>query len=247
MEFDSPFLPVLIITLAAFFSSMVTAIVGAGGGTALLLLMLYMVPAGNVVAVHGCIQLVSNFARVAMFWRHMHWPVIVRFVIPMPAGVYLGLQIYEMMDHDGLQLVIASFVLLSLVIRPPSSPEARGLPKGIYYVTGFFIGAANIIVGVLSPILGAILRLERLPKEQLVGTLGFFGFAGNVFKIAGFAFVGFAFAPYAVVVACASLATIAGTYAGKRLLAGISSRTFTIAFQIMLGAMATRLIWTALS
>ena len=178
MEFDSSFLPVLIITLAAFFSSMVTAIVGAGGGTALLLLMLYMVPAGNVVAVHGCIQLVSNFARVAMFWRHMHWPVIVRFVIPMPAGVYLGLQIYEMMDHDGLQLVIASFVLLSLVIRPPSSPEARGLPKGIYYVTGFFIGAANIIVGVLSPILGAILRLERLPKEQLVGTLGFFGFAG---------------------------------------------------------------------
>ena len=173
MEFDSSFLPVLIITLAAFVSSMVTAIVGAGGGTALLLLMLYMVPAGNVVAVHGCIQLVSNFARVAMFWRHMHWPVIVRFVIPMPAGVYLGLQIYEMMDHDGLQLVIASFVLLSLVIRPPSSPEARGLPKGIYYVTGFFIGAANIIVGVLSPILGAILRLERLPKEQLVGTLGF--------------------------------------------------------------------------
>ena len=244
MEFDAS-LSILVITLAAFLASMVTAVVGAGGGTALLLLMLYMIPAGNVVAVHGCIQLVSNFARVVLFWRHMHWPVIVRFVIPMPAGVYLGLHIYEMMDQDSLQLVIASFVLLSLVIRPPSSPEATGVPKAVYYVTGFFIGAANIIVGVLSPILGAILRLERLPKERLVGTLGFFGFAGNVFKIAGFAFVGFSFAPYAAMVVCASLATIAGTYAGKRLLAGISSRTFTVAFQIMLGAMAARLIWTA--
>ncbi|MEC8089356.1 MAG: sulfite exporter TauE/SafE family protein [Pseudomonadota bacterium] len=244
MEFDAS-LSILVITLAAFLASMVTAVVGAGGGTALLLLMLYMIPAGNVVAVHGCIQLVSNFARVVLFWRHMHWPVIVRFVIPMPAGVYLGLHIYEMMDQDSLQLVIASFVLLSLVIRPPSSPEATGVPKAVYYVTGFFIGAANIIVGVLSPILGAILRLERLPKEHLVGTLGFFGFAGNVFKIAGFAFVGFSFAPYAAMVVCASLATIAGTYAGKRLLAGISSRTFTVAFQIMLGAMAARLIWTA--
>ncbi len=244
MEFDAS-LSILVITLAAFLASMVTAVVGAGGGTALLLLMLYMIPAGNVVAVHGCIQLVSNFARVVLFWRHMHWPVIVRFVIPMPAGVYLGLQIYEMMDQDSLQLVIASFVLLSLVIRPPSSPEATGVPKAVYYVTGFFIGAANIIVGVLSPILGAILRLERLPKEHLVGTLGFFGFAGNVFKIAGFAFVGFSFAPYAAMVVCASLATIAGTYAGKRLLAGISSRTFTVAFQIMLGAMAARLIWAA--
>ena len=244
MEFDAS-LSILVITLAAFLASMVTAVVGAGGGTALLLLMLYMIPAGNVVAVHGCIQLVSNFARVVLFWRHMHWPVIVRFVIPMPAGVYLGLHIYEMMDQDSLQLVIASFVLLSLVIRPPSSPEATGVPKAVYYATGFFIGAANIIVGVLSPILGAILRLERLPKEHLVGTLGFFGFAGNVFKIAGFAFVGFSFAPYAAMVVCASLATIAGTYAGKRLLAGISSRTFTVAFQIMLGAMAARLIWTA--
>ncbi|MEC8091620.1 MAG: sulfite exporter TauE/SafE family protein [Pseudomonadota bacterium] len=244
MEFDAS-LSILVITLAAFLASMVTAVVGAGGGTALLLLMLYMIPAGNVVAVHGCIQLVSNFARVVLFWRHMHWPVIVRFVIPMPAGVYLGLHIYEMMDQDSLQLVIASFVLLSLVIRPPSSPEATGVPKAVYFATGFFIGAANIIVGVLSPILGAILRLERLPKEHLVGTLGFFGFAGNVFKIAGFAFVGFSFAPYAAMVACASLATIAGTYAGKRLLAGISSRTFTVAFQIMLGAMAARLIWTA--
>ena len=244
MEFDAS-LSILVITLAAFLASMVTAVVDAGGGTALLLLMLYMIPAGNVVAVHGCIQLVSNFSRVVLFWRHMHWPVIVRFVIPMPAGVYLGLQIYEMMDQDSLQLVIASFVLLSLVIRPPSSPEATGVPKAVYYVTGFFIGAANIIVGVLSPILGAILRLERLPKEHLVGTLGFFGFAGNVFKIAGFAFVGFSFAPYAAMVVCASLATIAGTYAGKRLLAGISSRTFTVAFQIMLGAMAARLIWTA--
>ncbi|MEC8262631.1 MAG: sulfite exporter TauE/SafE family protein [Pseudomonadota bacterium] len=244
MEFDAS-LSILVITLAAFLASMVTAVVGAGGGTALLLLMLYMIPAGNVVAVHGCIQLVSNFARVVLFWRHMHWPVIVRFVIPMPAGVYLGLHIYEMMDQDSLQLVIASFVLLSLVIRPSSSPKATGVPKAVYYATGFFIGAANIIVGVLSPILGAILRLERLPKEHLVGTLGFFGFAGNVFKIAGFAFVGFSFAPYAAMVVCASLATIAGTYAGKRLLAGISSRTFTVAFQIMLGAMAARLIWTA--
>ncbi len=244
MEFDAS-LSILVITLAAFLASMVTAVVGAGGGPALLLLLLYMIPTGNVVAVHGCIQLVSNFARVVLFWRHMHWPVIVRFVIPMPAGVYLGLHIYEMMDQDSLQLVIASFVLLSLVIRPPSSPEATGVPKAVYYVTGFFIGAANIIVGVLSPILGAILRLERLPKEHLVGTLGFFGFAGNVFKIAGFAFVGFSFAPYAAMVVCASLATIAGTYAGKRLLAGISSRTFTVAFQIMLGAMAARLIWTA--
>ena len=89
---------VAVITLAAFFTSMVTAMVGAGGGTALLLVMLYVMPASQVVPVHGGIQLVSNLTRVVLFWRHMHWPAILRFVIPMPAGVWLGLQLYGMLS-----------------------------------------------------------------------------------------------------------------------------------------------------
>ena len=111
---------------------------------------------------------------------------------------------------------------------------------------GFFIGAGNILVGVLAPILGAILRFENLPKERLVGTLGFFGFAGNLFKIAGFALVGFAFAPHAPTIICAALATVAGTCVGKRMLAGLSSRRFTVLFQIVLALLAARLVWESL-
>lgn len=237
---------VVLITLAAFFTSMLTAMVGAGGGTALLLLMLYVMPAGQVVPVHGGIQLVSNLTRVVLFWRHMHWPAILRFVIPMPAGVYLGLELYGLLSPAGLQLVIAGFVLLSLLIRVPASSAQTGLPSWIYYVSGFFIGAGNILVGVLAPILGAILRFENLPKERLVGTLGFFGFAGNLFKITGFAFVGFAFAPHAPTIICAALATVAGTYVGKRLLSGLSSKRFATMFQIVLAVLAAKLVWESL-
>ena len=237
---------VALITLAAFFTSMVTAMVGAGGGTALLLVMLYVMPASQVVPVHGGIQLVSNLTRVVLFWRHMHWPAILRFVIPMPAGVWLGLQLYGMLSPAGLQLVIAGFVLLSLLVRAPASPAPTGLPGWVYFVGGFFIGAGNILVGVLAPILGAILRFENLPKERLVGTLGLFGFAGNLFKIAGFALVGFAFAPHAPTIICAALATVAGTCVGKRMLAGLSSRRFTVLFQIVLALLAARLVWESL-
>ena len=237
---------VAVITLAAFFTSMLTAMVGAGGGTALLLLMLYVMPAGQVVPVHGGIQLVSNLTRVVLFWRHMHWPAILRFVIPMPAGVYLGLELYGLLSSAGLQLVIAGFVLLSLLVRVPASSAQAGLPSWVYYLSGFFIGAGNILVGVLAPILGAILRLENLPKERLVGTLGFFGFAGNLFKISGFALVGFAFAPHAPTIICAALATVAGTYVGKKLLSGLSSKRFTTLFQIVLAVLASKLVWDAL-
>ena len=235
-----------LIVVAAFFTSALTAMVGAGGGTALLLLMLYLMPAGQVVPVHGGIQLAANMTRVVLFWRHMQWPIIWRFVVPMPAGVYLGLQLYDMLSAAALQLVIAGFVLLSLLLRVPETAQPSGPPGWVYIVTGFFIGVGNMIVGVLAPVLGALLRLENMPKERLVGTLGFFGLAGNLFKIAGFALVGFAFAPHALTIACAALATVAGTYVGKRLLARLSSRLFTTLFQIMLAALAVRLIWQAM-
>ena len=99
----------------------------------------------------------------------------------------------------------------------------------------------------LSPILGAILRFERLDKERMVSTLGFFGFAGNVFKVAGFAFVGFSFADYLPMIACASVAAILGNVAGRRLLGGISTAGFARAFQVMLGLLAMKLVWDALS
>ena len=246
MEAD-PVVTLLAITSTAFVTSTLTALIGAGGGTALLLVMLWFVPAASVVPVHGCIQLVSNTARVVLFRRHMHWPVIIRFVIPMPAGVYVGLQLYGMLDQSALQLVIAGFVLLSLLVRVPGAVAGRAFPAWAYLPAGFLIGGANMLVGVLAPVLGAILRFERLDKERTVGTLGFFGFAGNVFKTAGFVLVGFSFADYLPMIACASLATILGNLLGRRLLGGISSAGFAAAFRIMLGLLALKLVWDALS
>ena len=246
MEADSV-VTLLTITSTAFVTSTLTALIGAGGGTALLLVMLWFVPAASVVPVHGCIQLASNTARVVLFRRHMHWPVIIRFVIPMPAGVYVGLQLYGMLDQSALQLVIAGFVLLSLLVRVPGAVAGRAFPAWAYLPAGFLIGGANMLVGVLAPILGALLRFERLDKERTVGTLGFFGFAGNVFKTAGFVLVGFSFADYLPMIACASLATILGNLLGRRLLGGISSAGFAAAFRIMLGLLALKLVWDALS
>ena len=222
----------LAITSTAFVTSTLTALIGAGGGTALLLVMLWFVPAASVVPVHGCIQLVSNTARVVLFRRHMHWPVIIRFVIPMPAGVYVGLQLYGMLDQSALQLVIAGFVLLSLLVRVPGAVAGRAFPAWAYLPAGFLIGGANMLVGVLAPVLGAILRFEG-STERTVGTLGVFGFAGNVFKTAGFVLVGFSFAEYLPLIACASLAILGNVLGGAFLAA--SRQPASPAFRIMLG------------
>lgn len=140
-----PLIMVLTVTSVAFISSILTALVGAGGGTGLLLVMLWFVPAAGVVSVHGCIQLVSNTARVVLFRRHMHWPVIIRFVIPMSAGVYVGLQLHGMMSKAALQLVIAGFVLLSLLVRVPNAAAGREFPSWAYVPVVILIAARTFL------------------------------------------------------------------------------------------------------
>ena len=48
-------------------------------------------------------------------------------------------------------------------------------------------------------------------------------------------------------IACASVAAILGNVARRRLLGGISSAGFARAFRVMLGLLALKLVWDALS
>ena len=99
-----------------------------------------------------------------------------------------------------------------------------------------------MIVGVLSPLLASVLRFENLSKEENVGTLGFFGFAGNVFKVAGFTLVGFSFASYLPLLIPACIASILGSMLGKGLLRRSSNKLFNYAFQAMLFLLSANLI-----
>ena len=236
-------LQIIVVAASALITSTITSMVGAGGGTALVLVMLYVLPPAAVVPVHGCIQLVANITRVSLMWRYMNWPIILRFISLMPIGVYLGLQLYNRLEPTGIQLIIAAGILISLFARAPQSMKQARLPKSAYIPIGLVIGFGNMIVGTLAPLLAAILRLEVLSKEQTVATLGFFGLMGNVFKIAGFTFVGFAFLAYLPLIIPASIATIAGGFIGKGLLLRSSNQFFNRAFKAVIALLSIKMIF----
>lgn len=233
-----------IVSISAFamLTSAITALVGAGGGTALLLVMLYFLPTSSVIPVHGCIQLISNTTRVYLFWKYMQWGIIIRFASLMPLGVYLGLLLYNSLSSDFLRLIIACSIMLSLFLKPSTGSTDQKLPKSIFYAVGLLTGFGNMIVGVLAPLLASVLRFENLSKEETVGTLGFFGFAGNLFKLAGFTFVGFSFAAYLPLLIPACVASILGSMLGKALLRRSSNKLFNYAFQAMIFILSINLI-----
>ena len=98
------------------------------------------------------------------------------------------------------------------------------------------------MVGVLAPVLASVLRFENLSKDETVGTLGFFGFFGNLLKIAGFTVIGFSFVSYLPLLIPACIASILGSVLGKALLKRSSNKFFRYAFQTMIFLLSANLI-----
>ena len=239
---DMGALEITLLTAAAFCTSALTAVVGAGGGTALIALMLQIVPPVAAIPVHGVVQLASNTTRVWLFWSHLAWPIILRFALLMPLGVWLGLALFQGLPTAAVHLLIGGFVLASLFTRQIGRWRESEIPLWAFVPIGFVTGALNMVVGVIAPLLGVLIIRKDLSKEAMVGTLGFFGFVGNLLKIAGFSLIGFSFIEFGPLLICMVPAAIAGTRVGKALLSGIDDRLFMAAFRLVLVGLALKLI-----
>lgn len=233
---------ITLLSIAAFCTSALTAVVGAGGGTALIAIMLQLMTPAVAIPVHGIVQLASNTTRVWLFRRDMVWPIIIRFSALMPLGVALGLLLFQGLSTSVIQILIGSFILLSLAARQLRQLRNKELPIWAFVPIGFVTGTLNMIVGVIAPILGVLVIRNDLRKEQVVGTLGFFGFIGNLLKVAGFSLVGFSFLEHASTMLCMIPAAILGAKSGKHFLSKLDETYFLIAFRTVLTALALKLI-----
>jgi uncharacterized membrane protein YfcA len=240
-------LDIALLSIAAVCTSALTAIIGSGGGTILIALLLIFMPPAAAIPFHGVVQLASNTSRVWLFRRHMAWPLILRFGALMPFGVAVGLWLFQGMSKETVQILIGFFVLLSLFTRQLKRFRDKDLPLGAFVPLGFVVGALNMIVGVVAPVLGVLIVRKELNKEAIVGTLGFFGLLGNLLKIIGFVLVGFSFVQYGPALAAMIPSVLIGTYLGKTILSRFSEALFLLVFKATLVILAAKLIlWDGL-
>lgn len=235
-------LEILLLSAAAFCTSALTAVVGAGGGTALIAIMLQVMSPVVAIPVHGVVQLASNTTRVWLMWQHMAWPIIFRFAALMPLGVWLGLELFQGLPTETIQILIGCFILISLAARQIGKWRESDVPLWAFFPIGFVTGALNMVVGVIAPILGVLIIRKDLSKETMVGTLGFFGLLGNLLKIAGFSIIGFSFIEFGPTILFMVPAAVTGTRVGRAVLARIDERYFMLGFRIVLVGMALKLI-----
>ena len=233
-----------VLTLLSFFTAMMTSIAGAGGGTVLLASMLQFMNPSEAIPVHGVIQLSSNIARVWLLRKFVKWTIILKFSLLIPLGVYIGLEIFRNVDADDIKNLIGLFIIIALVLQNLKSIRKIKISSNWYYLIGFLTGILNILVGVIAPLLAVIIKHSLNEKKSIVGTLGYFGFVGNFTKIVGFSLIGFTFIEYIDTFLLMIPATLLGSRIGQYLLDKISNKFFFYIFQVILIALALRLLLT---
>ena len=233
-----------VLTLLSFFTAMMTSIAGAGGGTVLLASMLQFMNPSEAIPVHGVIQLSSNIARVWLLRKFVKWTIILKFSLLIPLGVYIGLEIFRNVDSDDIKNLIGLFIIIALVLQNLKSIRKITISSNWYYLIGFLTGILNILVGVIAPLLAVIIKHSLNEKKSIVGTLGYFGFVGNFTKIVGFSLIGFTFIEYIDTFLLMIPATLLGSRIGQYLLDKISNKFFFYIFQVILIALALRLLLT---
>ncbi|MBV6636691.1 sulfite exporter TauE/SafE family protein [Mameliella sp. AT18] len=230
-----------ILVAVSFVSSFITVALGIGGGALLLAVMASVMPPAALIPVHGVIQVGSNALRLAVLFRHVHWPPVLTFLVGTVIGVALGGSLVVNLPPGAILIGVGGFVIWSVLSKPPAwlsrLPVVTGLISS--FLTMFF-GATGVFVANFTKSL-------NLPRQAHVASHAAFMTAQHLAKVLAFGLLGFAFGPWLGFLAAMILAGFLGTLGGRLILDRLSDHGFRRVLDVVLILISIRLIWTGLS
>jgi uncharacterized membrane protein YfcA len=236
-----PLLALVLVGLS-FVTSLITATFSLGGGTLMIAVLALVFPPAVVVPVHGCVQLGSNAGRAIVQREHIQWNLIVWISLGAIVGIVAGGKFAMLLPEHLFTIAIGVFVLITTWLP---QPKIVGENRLVQFAGGAIISALSMVVGATGPLVATFIK-GLADRRQLVATHAMLMTIQNVFKVATFSALGFAFASYLPIVAAMVLTGFAGTAIGSRLLVKVPERIFRIGFKVVLTIVALDLIREAL-
>ena len=223
---------VLILLIAALLTAAISAIIGMGGGVTLLALMTLLLPAHQVVALHGVVQLASNFSRTVVFIKHVRFRIFWVYALPLGIGIGVASQLQSLV-LPWFRPLIGGYILAFLLWRR-YQPKLRNPPLWSYAPLGLVTGFAALLVGATGPLIAPMFLRDDFENEQVIATKAACQSLGHLLKIPAFLSIGFSYSEHLSLLVGMVAAVVVGTLLGKRILKQLSKRVFTALFETAL-------------
>lgn len=231
----------LFLIVCSFFTSAFTAALGVGGGVLLLAIMASFYPVAVLIPIHGMIQLGSNFGRSILMRKYICWKTVLSFIGGTILGMFVGSQVFISLSDRVLGITLAVFILF-FTWAPVSKFQKKVKTKS--FLLGMLAGFLTLFIGAVGLLTSAsISRNKHLNKNGKVATIAAYMTSQHLFKVIAFSLMGFAFAPYALLIILMIISGFAGTWVGKQhLLDRINEDKFAKIFKVVVTLLAIKLI-----
>ena len=236
--------PLLFAGLAAasLVSSFIAVYAGAAGGVLLLALMAIVLPPAVVIPVHTVVMLGSGIARAIAMWRHVLYGTLIPFVIGAAIGAAAGAKVFVALPLASLQAVLGAFVLL--VTWLPKLGRI-GAERNRFAFLGFGATFLGVFVSATGTLIAPFVASASPNRFNHVATLGALMAITHVAKLVAFGFIGVAIGSFAPLMAAMIATGAVGNWLGELALNYTSETRFRLMLQLVLTALALKLLWGA--
>ena len=230
------------LSMASFASAFFGVFAGAAGGVILLATMALVVPAPVLVPVHTVIMLGTGATRTMIMWRFVMQKTILPYLIGAAAGAALGAKVFIALPISISLGILGIFIL---VVTWLPALGRFGAERGRFVILGFVTTFLGIFVSATGTLLAPFVASAAPDRRNHSATLGALMMTTHIAKLIAFGVMGFAIGPFLPLAIAMIAAGAAGNWAGKVALGHTSEGRFRLIFQIVLTAMALRLLWGA--
>jgi len=230
------------LTLASLVTAFIGVYTGAAGGIMLLAIMALVMSPAALIPVHTVVMLGAGVTRTMIMWRHVMRPTVLPFIVGAAIGAGIGGRLFVSLPTSTLLGILGVFVLIVTWI-----PRLGrfGPERGRFLFLGFGVTFLGIFVSATGTLLAPFVASAAPERRNHAATLGALMLASHLSKLIAFGFIGVAIGAFAPLMAAMIAAGAVGNWLGEIALMRTSEQRFRLIFQLVLTALALRLLWSA--
>jgi uncharacterized membrane protein YfcA len=208
----------------------------------LLGIMAVVMPPAVVVPIHTVVMLGTGLARTLTMWRHVMRGTLVPFIVGSAIGAAAGANVFVALPLAALQAILGAFILL--VTWMPSLGRV-GAERNRFAFLGFGATFLGVFVSATGTLIAPFVASASPDRFNHSATLGALMAICHIAKLVAFGFIGVAIGSFAPLMTAMIVTGAIGNWLGEAALNYTSEARFRLLLQLMLTALALKLLWSA--
>ena len=173
-----------VVAVAIVVTSFISGIFGMAGGMLLLGLLLLFMDVAPAMVLFGIIQMAANGWRAILWWRHVDWSIVWRFLVGSTAMFLLMRTIAILPSKATIYIGLGLIPFAAYALPRQLTPDITR--PGAPYICGAFIIVLQLLAGAAGHMLDIFFQKSPLDRRTIVGTKAVTQVAGHVYRIVYF-------------------------------------------------------------